>query len=99
MVWGGRSSRGDRQRQNQRCPAAAAGWNTDRGAENKSKADAQKPYIQGGQEGTDKGFHYLKGRERETLGGQTGTPTTERKSMQAPSQSDMLLHSKPKAGG
>lgn len=33
----------------------------------KSKADAQKPYIEGGQEGTDKGFHYLKGRERHTL--------------------------------
>lgn len=30
------------------------------------------------------------------LRGQAGTPTTERKSMQALTQSDTLLHSKPK---
>lgn len=34
-------------------------------AENKSKADAQEPYIQGGQEGTDKRFISLLKRERE----------------------------------
>lgn len=78
-----------------------AGWDKDScwSAENKSKADAQKPDVQGGQEGTDRGFHCLKGRERETRGGQAGTPATERKSMQALSQSDTLLHSKPKGEG
>lgn len=56
------------QTQTQRCPAAAAGWNMGgcQRAGNKSKASAQEPYLQGGQEGTDKGFHYLKGRERDT---------------------------------
>lgn len=55
------------------------GWNADSfgRAENKSKADAQKPDVQGGQEGTDKGFHYLKGRERHLEDKQEHQPLTE----------------------
>lgn len=64
-----------------------------RGAENKSRADAQQPDKQRGQEGTDKGFHYLKGRKRDTW--RTSRNTNHREKIHTSTQ----MHCKPKGGG
>lgn len=78
-MWGSQKPPREQAEVDHRWPASAAGWNTDGcwRAENKSKADAQKPDVQGGQEGTDKGFHYLKGRERHLEDKQEHQPPRE----------------------
>lgn len=88
-------SHGNRHKQTKPSPATAAGWDKDgcRGAENKSRADAQQPDKQRGQEGTDKGFHYLKGRKRDTW--RTSRNTNHREKIHTSTQ----MHCKPKGGG